>query len=182
MTRMRPPLHAMLQRPPEGFIGVAPSATSSIQSTQTAPSPPGDGVVITYPVHPHFGEVLPVWRTYEGGFPRVVVELPEGCRRITPVEWTSRRPSVTCPRLSGRLVLFDVKRLLGAAAWAAEKLTAAIGRSSSRPASGEDADGASRGPVPRRETASAGLDPVRGGAAVDRGGGSKGTPRRGRSR
>ena len=165
------------------------SKTSSRGSDQTAPSPPpGDGVVITYPVHPHYGKALPVWRVYEGRAARVVVELPEGYRRIIPVEWTSRRPSVTCPRVGGRLVLFDVKRLATAAQWAAEKLTSAVGGSSSPRAEARakrgDTDAASRGRRSRRETAptGAGSPAARGGAAVDRRGGGKGAPRRRRGR
>jgi len=78
---------------------------------QTTPS----SVVITLPIHPHFGREVQVWRGpyRRRGVGEVVdVELPDGVRRQLPVGWTDRRPARRCPVIGSSLVLFDAGRLL----------------------------------------------------------------------
>jgi hypothetical protein len=78
---------------------------------QTTPST----VVITLPIHPHFGREAQVWRGpyRRRGVGEVVdVELPDGIRRQLPIGWTDRRPARRCPVVGSSLVLFDAGRLL----------------------------------------------------------------------
>ena len=78
---------------------------------QTTPST----VIITLPIHPHFGREAQVWRGpyRRRGVGEVVdVELPDGIRRQLPIGWTDRRPTRRCPVIGSLLVLFDAGRLL----------------------------------------------------------------------
>jgi hypothetical protein len=78
---------------------------------QTTPST----VVITLPIHPHFGREAQVWRGpyRRHGVGEVVdVELPDGIRRQLPIGWTDRLPVRRCPVIGSSLVLFDAGRLL----------------------------------------------------------------------
>jgi hypothetical protein len=79
-------------------------------------------VTITYPIHPHYGRVLRVWRTFKEGGARLVVEAPNGLRRLVPVEWTNRCPTKPCARIGSRPVLFEADLLARAASLIAEKL------------------------------------------------------------
>jgi len=78
---------------------------------QTTPST----VVITLPIHPHFGREAQIWRGpyRRRGVGEVVdVELPDGIRRQLPIGWTDRLPVRRCPVIGSSLVLFDAGRLL----------------------------------------------------------------------
>jgi hypothetical protein len=79
-------------------------------------------VTITYPIHPQYGRVLRVWRTFKEGGARLIVEAENGARRLIPVEWTNRCPTRPCPRIGGRPVLFEADVLARAGALVAEKL------------------------------------------------------------
>jgi len=137
-------------------------------------------VRITYPIHPHFGLRVPVWRRYRDGGERVVVELPGGYRQVLPVDWTDARPTVDCPLVAKRVVLFDVRQLVAAAEFVAEKLTAPIAGSESRHAEtqGDQAGGNAappRGATRDRSAARAGARSggARRGGALARGGRAK---------
>jgi hypothetical protein len=144
-------------------------------------------VRITYPAHPHFGVRVPVWRRYRDGGERVVVELPGGYRQILPVEWTDERPSLSCPRIAKRLVLLDVRQLVLAAAFVAEKLPPPIAGSESRhaEAQGHHANGSDvlrRGAGGDRSAARAERGGARRGPALAGGGRAKGRAQRRRKR
>jgi len=88
-------------------------ASCQARRVQNAPSKITEGVRITYPVDPLVGLTLPVWRkTHVRGGPAFIVDVPGSHRRVIPIEWTDRRPSVPCPRVKGRPVLFDARRLV----------------------------------------------------------------------
>jgi len=89
------------------------AASCRARRVQNAPSKITEGVRITYPVDPLVGLTLPVWRkTHVRGGPAFIVDVPGSHRRVIPIEWTDRRPSVPCPRVKGRPVLFDARRLV----------------------------------------------------------------------
>jgi hypothetical protein len=84
-------------------------------------------VLITHPLHPNFGQRLPVWRgpIRTGKAQLIVVEMPNGARRGIPIDWTELSPRREAPLIQGRPVLFEAGRLLLVRQWAdaAEKLT-----------------------------------------------------------
>jgi hypothetical protein len=113
-------------------------------------------VIITYPIDPHVGMRLPIWRTSRTRDGDVlIVDTPEGYRRRVPVEWTDLRPTKECPRIRGRPVLLDATRLLIVTSLVVEKLTDRIGGSELRQP--ETDEHAPTSPRPRSES-----DPGRG--------------------
>ena len=129
---------------------------------QNAPSKITEGVRITYPVDPLVGLTLSVWRkTHVRGGPAFIVDVPGSHRRVIPIEWTDRRPSVPCPCIKGRPVLFDARRLVELTALL-ENLRSRIGGSESAAAETTSNTTASR--APRRAS-----DRGRGHRRADRG-------------
>lgn len=116
-------------------------ACASCSATTVQNAPGADQVLITYPIDPLFGQVLPVWRRQTlRGKRVVVVDVREGFRRMIPIDWTDLRPSPRCPRTKRGLVVFDPWILVGLSRAVAEKLTATIAGSKSARFERADAD------------------------------------------
>jgi len=89
--------------------------------------------LITYPIDPLFGQHVTVWRRQtQRGVEAVIVDVPDGTRRVIPIEWTDLRPMRTCGRGACGLVLFDPWVILSVVGLVAENLTTAIAGSESR--------------------------------------------------
>ena len=108
-----------------------------------------DTVTITYPLDPHFGMTLEVWRKIqERGNAKLIVEAstPVRYRRVVPIEWTDLRPSAPVPRVGRRLVSLESSSLSALAGFVAEKLRAEIAGSESPSTATADSTASSEHP------------------------------------